>query len=59
MIKRILIDTVENSISLERNENNLVGGVVDVKLKTQNMTQFQAFRKYSEVTIDEVSNQTG
>lgn len=54
MINPLFQEGVTNSIIIEKVENNIVGGVIDVTVKTQTMTQFQAVRKYSEVLNDDI-----
>ena len=58
MTNKVLIESVSNAVNIVPIDNTVKGGVVDVTVNQQIMTQFMSTRKYKEVTQVEVSHQT-
>lgn len=58
MTNKVLIENVSNTVNIVPIDNTVEGGVVDVTVNQQIMTQFMSTRKYKEVTQVEVSYQT-
>lgn len=58
MTNQVLIEKISNAVNIEPTDNTVKGGVVDVTVNQQIMTQFMSTRKFKEVTQVEVSHQT-